>query len=50
MPYKSAAQRAMFHILEKEGKISHKTVKEFDDASRGMRLAYHVAKHKKKKK
>jgi hypothetical protein len=52
MPYKSLAQAAKFHILEKEGKISHETVKEWDNASRGRmgRLAYHVAKHKKKKK
>jgi hypothetical protein len=38
MPYKSKAQAAKFHILEKEGKISPKVVKEFDKASKGKKL------------
>lgn len=44
MPYKSTAQRGKFHILEKQGKISHATVKEYDKASKGMKLPEHVAK------
>jgi hypothetical protein len=44
MPYASAAQRGKFHALEKEGKISHATVKEFDRASKGKKLPYHKAK------
>jgi len=35
MPYKSQAQAAKFHYLEKEGKISPKVVKAFDQASKG---------------
>lgn len=42
MPYKSDAQRRKFHALEKEGKISHKTVKEFDKASKGKQLPERV--------
>jgi hypothetical protein len=38
MPYKSDKQRRYFHVLEAQGKISHKTVKEFDQASKGMDL------------
>lgn len=39
MPYKSDAQRKFFHTAtaKKEG-ISDKTVKEFDKASKGMKL------------
>jgi len=47
MPYASNAQRKKFHVLEKEGKISHKTVKEWDKSSKGKKLPQHV--HKKKK-
>ena len=38
MPYKSQAQRKKFHVLEKQGKISPKVVKEFDRASKGKKL------------
>lgn len=38
MPYKSNAQRKKFHAMEKRGEISHKTVHEFDKASKGMHL------------
>lgn len=38
MPYKSKAQEKKFHILEKEGKISPATVKEWDKASKGKKL------------
>lgn len=44
MPYKSDAQRRKFHALLAEGKISAKTVKEYDDASRGMKLPERVKK------
>jgi hypothetical protein len=46
MPYKSAAKRGKFHILEKEGKISRKVVNEFDKASKGMKLPEHDSKSK----
>lgn len=42
MPYKSAAQRAKFHILEKQGKISPAVVQEFDRASKGKKLPKRV--------
>lgn len=42
MPYKSEAQRRKFHVLADEGKISQATVDEFDKASKGMTLPYHV--------
>jgi hypothetical protein len=45
-PYASNAQRKKFHILEKEGKISHKTVREFDKSSKGKHLPEHVKKRK----
>lgn len=35
MPYKSDRQRRYFHAAEKRGEISHKTVAEFDRASKG---------------
>jgi hypothetical protein len=47
MPYKSDAQRKKFHVLEQQGKISHKTVAEFDKASKGKKLPEHVKSKKK---
>jgi hypothetical protein len=44
VPYVSQAQRGKFHILEKQGKISHKVVQEFDSASKGLKLPAHVGK------
>ena len=44
MPYKSQAQRKKFHVLEKEGKISPKVVKEYDQASKGKKLPNKVKK------
>ena len=41
-PYKSDAQRKKFHQLLKEGKISEKTVKEFDEASKDKKLPERV--------
>jgi len=38
MPYSSEAQRRYFHAAESRGDIPHKTVKEFDKASKGMHL------------
>lgn len=49
MPYKSAAQRAKFHILEKQGKISPAVVNEFDQASKGLKLPKKVTSKKKGK-
>jgi hypothetical protein len=38
MPYKSQAQRRKFHAMEARGDISHATVREFDQASKGKAL------------
>lgn len=38
MPYESTKQRGFFHAAEKRGEISPKTVKEFDKASKGLKL------------
>lgn len=46
MPYKSKAQRAKFHVLEKQGKINPATVAEFDRASKGKKLPQRVRKKK----
>lgn len=46
MPYKSDAQRKYFHVAQKKGDISAKVVKEFDKASKGMKLPYKVKKKK----
>lgn len=48
MPYKSKAQRGKFHVLEKQGKMSHKVVSEWDKASKGKKLPEHVKKKNKK--
>ena len=41
MPYESEAQRAKFHELLAQGKISQAVVDEFDKASKGLTLPYH---------
>lgn len=41
MPYKSDAQRKFFHAAEEKGEIPHKTVQEFDQASKGKELPEH---------
>ncbi len=49
MPYKSRAQQRLFHVLEKQGEISHKVVNEWDQASEGKKLPDHIkprGKHK----
>ena len=38
MPYVSKAQRGKFHAMEDRGEISHKTVAEWDKASKGAKL------------
>lgn len=48
MPYKSKAQQGKFHELLKEGKISPKVVKEFDQASKGMKLPERLTPKKPK--
>jgi hypothetical protein len=50
MPYVSESQRKKFHILEKQGKISHRTVKEFDSSSRGLKLPERIIKKKRNEK
>lgn len=47
MPYKSDAQRKKFHAMEARGEIDPKTVKEFDQASKGMKLPERVKPKKK---
>jgi len=49
MPYKSDAQRRFFHAAEKRGEIRHKTVQEYDQASKGKDLP-EKARPKKGKK
>lgn len=46
MPYRSEAQRKKFHALAKEGKISQKTVDEFDSSSKGLKLPDRLAPKK----
>lgn len=43
MPYKSDAQRRMFHYLLSKNKISKDTVDEFDKASKGKNLPEKLA-------
>jgi len=43
-PYVSDAQRKKFHAMENRGEISHATVHEFDEASKGKKLPEHVHK------
>ncbi len=50
MPYASRAQAGKFHILERQGKISHATVNEFDQATDFSRLPEHVRKRKIRRK
>lgn len=50
MPYKSDAQRRFFHAAQARGDISPKTVKEFDNASRGKKLPEKKSKFKRIKK
>lgn len=44
MPYKSDSQRRFFHAAEKRGDMPHKTVAEFDNASKGKSLPEYVKK------
>ncbi len=47
MPYKSDAQRKWAHTKTGMKKLGKKTVKEFDEASRGKKLPERVKKKKK---
>ena len=49
MPYKSDAQRRAFHAKLARGEISAEVVREFDEASRGMKLPKRVKKKARKK-
>lgn len=46
MPYKSEAQRRLFHWLASQGKIGTKTVREYDVASKGKKLPEYVKRKK----
>ena len=46
MPYVSEAQRAKFHVLLKQGKMSKKTVDEWDKATGKRKLPERVKKLK----
>jgi hypothetical protein len=51
MPYVSNRQRRFFHTqTAKNAGIKPSTVKEFDQASKGMKLPEHSSKFKKLKK
>lgn len=51
MPYVSDAQRGFFHTkTAREKGITAKMVKEFDEASKGMKLPKRVKKKKKNRK
>lgn len=50
MPYKSEKQREKFHLLLKQGKISEAVVREFDEASKGLKLPRKVKAKKKSKR
>lgn len=45
MPYASRAQQRKFHALLRDGKIDASTVKEFDNASKGLGLPDKAGKH-----
>lgn len=45
-PYKSEAQRKMFHAMLKRGEISKATVEEWDKASKGKKLPKKVKRKK----
>lgn len=47
MPYKSEAQRRLFHWLESQGKLAHSKVREYDVASRGKKLPEYVKPKRK---
>jgi hypothetical protein len=49
LPYKSNAQRRKLHALEDRGEISSKTIKEFDEASKGKQLPEKVKPTRRKR-
>ena len=50
MPYKSDAQRKLFHAKLSRGEISEETVDEYDRKSKGKKLPTRVSKAKHKLK
>jgi hypothetical protein len=51
MPFKSEAQRRLFHVLEARGEISPRKVREWEHATKDKgSLPYHVKKKKKHEK
>ena len=44
MPYKSQAQRRLFHWLESQGKLSPGVVEEYDRESKGKKMPEYVKK------
>jgi len=48
MPYRSDAQRKKFHAMLARGEISPQTVREWDEASKGLKLPKKVKKSKKR--
>lgn len=44
MPYKSQAQRRLFHFLAKQGKLAPETVREYDRESKGKDLPEYAKK------
>lgn len=50
MPYKSDRQRRKFHAMEARGEISHATVAEYDEASKGKKLPERVRPKRKERK
>lgn len=49
MPYKSNAQRKLFHALLNRGEIDKKTVEEYDKESKGKKLPEKVKYSRLKK-
>jgi len=48
MPFKSEAQRRRLHQLADEGKFDKDKLKEFDEASKGMKLPERIGKPRRK--
>lgn len=44
MPYKSQAQRRLFHFLAKQGKLAPETVEEYDRESKGKKMPEYAKK------
>lgn len=46
MPFKSKAQKRKFYAMAESGEIPKKTVKEYEDATKGKKLPEKVRKKK----